>query len=162
MNILQRIARNPWAYRWLILAQRPLIERLEPILRCISRGRFGVLDLAGLHSARITVPGRRTGVARTSTVQCVPDRDGLLLVGSNWGLPTHPTWSTNLSATQRVTVCLRDRAFTANVQLLSGTKRDAAWSTILRHWPNYAIAQRLAGGREFRLFLLTPAHTEDL
>lgn len=160
MNIFQRVARRPWAYRWLVLAQRPLIERLEPILRWISRGRFGVLDLAGLHSVQITAPGRRTGIPRTSTVQYVPDRDSLLLVGSNWGRPAHPSWSTNLAAAQEVTVRICGTDYVADVRLLIGAQRDAAWSTVLRHWPNYAIAQRMAGGRQFRLFLVTPIHME--
>jgi hypothetical protein len=44
----------------------------------------------------------------------------------------------------------------AKVRLLTGEERDKAWATVLAHWPNYQIAQDRAGGRQFRLFLLTP------
>ncbi|WP_459979164.1 nitroreductase family deazaflavin-dependent oxidoreductase, partial [Mycobacterium avium] len=91
-----------------------------------------------------------------ATVQYVPFRDGLLLVGSNWGRRRHPSWSANLKAAQRVTVRRRGHRFVAAVQLLSGQERDAAWSAALAHWPNYGLAQELAGARRFRLFLLTP------
>ncbi|GAB4725177.1 hypothetical protein MOKP126_48060 [Mycobacterium avium subsp. hominissuis] len=50
----------------------------------------------------------------------------------------------------------RGHRFVAAVQLLSGQERDAAWAAALAHWPNYGLAQELAGARRFRLFLLTP------
>jgi deazaflavin-dependent oxidoreductase (nitroreductase family) len=105
---------------------------------------------------QITTSGRKTGLARTATVQYVPTEDGLIVVGSNWGRGRHPSWSANLKATQRVTVRERGRRFVAKVRLLTGEERDKAWATVLAHWPNYQIAQDRAGGRQFRLFLLTP------
>ncbi|UXA04531.1 nitroreductase family deazaflavin-dependent oxidoreductase [Mycobacterium sp. SMC-2] len=157
MNPLQRVARNPAAYRRLVLDSRPVAERLEALLRFATSGRFGVLDLAGLPNVRITTSGRKTGLARSATVQYVPVGNGLLLVGSNWGRDRHPSWSANLKATQRVTVRRRGYRFVASVRLLSGAERDEAWSTVVAHWPNYQVAQDRAGRRQFRLFLLTPA-----
>jgi deazaflavin-dependent oxidoreductase (nitroreductase family) len=140
----------------LVLAQRPLIERLEPVLRRMTRGKFGVLDLAGLPSIEITCAGHRTGIARTTTVQYVPDGDSMVIVGSNWGRLKHPAWSTNLQAATQAIVRRRGETLTVNARMLAGAERDAMWAKVLRHWPNYEIAQDLAGGRQFRLFLLTP------
>ncbi|MCV7442751.1 nitroreductase family deazaflavin-dependent oxidoreductase [Mycobacterium paraense] len=156
MNPLQRAARNPTAYRWLVLRGRPMAQGTEALLRFATKGRLGVLDLTGLPNVQVTTSGRKTGLARTATVQCVPTEDGLLVVGSNWGLPRHPSWSANLKATERVTVRRRGHRFTAKVRLLTGEERARAWATALTHWPNYQIAQDRAGGRPFRLFLLTP------
>jgi deazaflavin-dependent oxidoreductase (nitroreductase family) len=78
------------------------------------------------------------------------------VVGSNWGRPHHPSWSANLQAAQRVNVRGYGDVFTAKARLLTGDERDRAWATVLAHWPNYQIAQDRAGGRQFRLFLLTP------
>ena len=156
MNPLQRVARNPTAYRWLVLPGRPFAGWLESLLRFASTGRVGVLDLTGLPNLQITTSGRKTGLARTATVQYVPTGDGLIVVGSNWGRERHPSWSANLKATQRVTVRRRGERFTAKVRLLTGEEREKAWATALAHWPNYQIAQDRAGGRQFRLFLLTP------
>jgi deazaflavin-dependent oxidoreductase (nitroreductase family) len=155
MNPLQRVARNPTAYRW-VLEGRPIAEGLEALLRFATSGRLGVLDLTGLPNVQITTSGRKTGLARTATVQYVPADDGLLVVGSNWGRQHHPSWSANLQATQRVTVRSRGHRFVAKVRLLTGDERDKAWATLLAHWPNYQIAQDRAGERKFRLFLLTP------
>ena len=156
MNPLQRVARNPTAYRWLVLRGRAIAVALESVLRFASGGRVGVLDLAGLPNVQITTSGRKTGLARTATVQYVPDGDGLVLVGSNWGRERHPSWSANLIATERVVVRRRGRRLVAKVRLLTGVERDKAWATALANWPNYQIAQDRAGGRQFRLFLLTP------
>lgn len=114
MNPLQRLARNPAAYRRLVLDGRPVAESLEAVLRFATGGRRGVLDLAGLPNVRITTSGRKTGLARTATVQYVPVEGGLLLVGSNWGRERHPSWSANLKATQRVTVRRRGERFRRN------------------------------------------------
>jgi deazaflavin-dependent oxidoreductase (nitroreductase family) len=156
MNPLQRVARNPMGYRWLVLQGRPIAEGLESLLRFVTSGRLGVLDLTGLPNVQITTSGRKTGLARTATVQYVPYGDGLVVVGSNWGRERHPSWSANLKATQRVTVRRRGHRFVAKVRLLTGEERDKAWATVLAHWPNYQIAQDRAAGRRFRLFLLTP------
>ncbi|MFZ1179762.1 MAG: nitroreductase family deazaflavin-dependent oxidoreductase [Mycobacterium sp.] len=156
MNPLQRVGRNPTAYRWLVLNGRPAAEGLESLLRFLSGGRVGVLDLTGLSNVQITTSGRKTGLARTATVQYVPAENGLLVVGSNWGRERHPSWSANLKAKERVTVRTRGHRFMAKVRLLTGEERDKAWATVLAHWPNYQIAQDRAGARRFRLFLLTP------
>jgi deazaflavin-dependent oxidoreductase (nitroreductase family) len=156
MNPLQRLARNPTAYRWLVLARSPLIEALESLLRFLSVGRVGVLDVAGLPGVRITTSGRKTGLARTATVQYTPVDGGLVVVGSNWGGRHHPAWSANLASVQQVSVRRRRQVFTAKVRLLTGGERDRAWAVALAHWPNYRIAEARAGGRQFRLFLLTP------
>jgi deazaflavin-dependent oxidoreductase (nitroreductase family) len=156
VNPLQRVARNPTAYRWLVLRGRPIAELLEALLRFLTAGRLGVLDLTGLPNVQITTSGRKTGLARTATVQYVPVEDGLLVVGSNWGRERHPSWSANLKATERVSVRRRGHRFTATVRLLTGEERDRAWAAALAHWPNYQITQDRAGGRLFRLFVLTP------
>ncbi|BBZ44206.1 nitroreductase family deazaflavin-dependent oxidoreductase [Mycobacterium parmense] len=156
MNPLRRVARNPTAYRRLILDAWPLAEGLESVLRFATGGRRGVLDLAGLPSAQITTKGRKTGLARTATVHYVAAADGLLVVGSNWGRPDHPSWSANVKAAERVIVRRRGQRLEAKARLLTGDERARAWATVVAQWPNYQIAQDRAGGRRFRVFLLTP------
>jgi deazaflavin-dependent oxidoreductase (nitroreductase family) len=156
MNPLQRVVRSPIAYRWLVGHGRPIVEGLESMVRFVTGGRRGVLDLVGLPGAQITTSGRKTGLARTATVQYVPTRNGMLVVGCNWGRDRHPSWSANLKAKERVTVRRRGHRFVMTVRLLTGEEREKAWATVLAHWPNYQIAQERAGTRRFRLFLLTP------
>jgi deazaflavin-dependent oxidoreductase (nitroreductase family) len=120
----------------------------------MSKDRIGVLDLVGVPSIRVTVPGRKTGIPRTTPLQYVPDGDVFLLVGSNWGNVRHPEWSANLMAAQEATVRRGEEQFTASVRMLTGAEREQAWDRAVEFWPNYEIAHDLAGGREFRLFAL--------
>lgn len=159
MNAFQWVARQPRVYRW-TLRSGSLVERLERLLRRISGGRIGTLDLAGLPTIRVTVPGRRTGVPRTCTLQVIPDGDDLLVVGSNWARVEHPAWSANFLAADQVTVWRRGEQFTAVARLLTGPERENAWRRILAQWPNYRIAQEQIPGREFRLFVLR--HTPEV
>jgi deazaflavin-dependent oxidoreductase (nitroreductase family) len=156
VNVMRRIAQIPTVYRWMVLRQPRLMGLSERLVRWVSRGRFGVLDLAGLPSIQVTAPGRRSGILRTVTVQYVPDGHQLILVGSNWGLPTHPAWSANLQSVSEVTVRQQSQTFTASVRMLAGAEREKAWATVLNYWPSYQVAQERASAREFRLFVLAP------
>ncbi|ORA09854.1 nitroreductase family deazaflavin-dependent oxidoreductase [Mycobacterium arosiense] len=156
MNPLQRWVRHPAVYRLLILNGHRVVEWLEGACRFLTGGRLGVLDLAGLPNVRITISGRKTGLARSATVQYVPLDGALLLIGSNWGRAHHPSWSANLKAAQRVTMRRRGHRGVATVRLLEGAERDEAWDKALACWPNYRFAQERAGRRRFRLFLLAP------
>lgn len=150
------MAGSPHSYR-LMLKWHRLVPPIERLLRRASRGRLGVLELAGLPSLQLTVPGRKSGIPRTVTVQYVADDSSLLVVGSNWGLAKHPEWARNLAATYHADVDRGGHRETVTVELLTGVERRRAWHTILDFWPNYALAQERAGERTFQIFALRPA-----
>jgi deazaflavin-dependent oxidoreductase (nitroreductase family) len=135
-NPLQAVARNPTAYR-MLMRRSGLVAWSERAIRKVSRGRIGVLDLVGIPSIVVTVPGRRTGIARSTTLQCSAAGDELLVVGSNWGSAHHPEWSQNLRAAAVVEVRRRSERFQAGVRELTGAERTRAWATIVEAWPNY-------------------------
>lgn len=153
MGLLRAVAGSPYSYR-LLLKWHRLLPPVERLLRRVSRGRIGVLELAGLPSLQLTVAGRKSRIPRTVTVQYVPDGRALLVVGSNWGLAKHPEWARNLAATGHAHVDRDGHRETVRVELLAGAERQRAWHTILDFWPNYALAQERAGDRAFRIFAL--------
>ncbi|MFV8054493.1 nitroreductase family deazaflavin-dependent oxidoreductase [Mycobacterium sp. 48b] len=155
MGLLRAVAGSPYSYR-LMLRWHRLVPPIERLLRRVSGGRLGVLELAGLPSLQLTVAGRRSGVPRTVTVQYVRDGGALLLVGSNWGLPTHPDWTHNLRATDLAQITRDGHRETVSVEQLADADRQRAWTAILDFWPNYALAQERAGDRIFRVFALRP------
>lgn len=152
-NPLRSALQNPTIYR-ASLKLATLTNWTERALRKVSRDRIGALDLLGLPSIQLTVAGRNTGILRTTSLQYVPDGDALLLVASNWGSGRHPAWSANLMAAKQVTVRRRRHQFEASVRMLTGAERKRAWDKAVQFWPNYRIAQEVAGGREFRIFSL--------
>jgi deazaflavin-dependent oxidoreductase (nitroreductase family) len=134
----------------------PAILMLERAVRRSTGDRRGLLDLAGLPSLRLTATGRKTGLPRTVSLLYVPAGANYLLVGSNWGRPRHPSWSTNLLHADKAELSLDGNRLPATVHQLTGADRDAAWRRAVTFWPGYLMEQRLAGDREFRLFELRP------
>ncbi|CRZ16730.1 nitroreductase family deazaflavin-dependent oxidoreductase [Mycolicibacterium neworleansense] len=155
MRLARAVAGSRLPYRLMLRGHR-LIPPTERLVRRLSRGRLGVLELAGLPSLQLTVAGRRSGTPRTVTLQYVPDGRSLLLVASNWGLPTHPGWSHNLGATDRALIERDGNLQDVTAEQLSGAERQRAWNVVLDFWPNYALAQERAGDRTFRIFALRP------
>ena len=149
-SVGRALARRP-----LVMRTGPVVAVLERIVRWLSRGRRGVLDLAGLPSMELTVLGRRTGRPRTVSLLYVPDGDRRLLVGSNWGKATHPAWSANLDAADRAEVHSGGERFTVRVRRLTGPERERAWAHAVAYWPGYTMEQRRAGERAFRIYELT-------
>lgn len=148
------IAEWPPTYR-LILKSAPLVETTEKVIRRVTRGRLGALDLVGIPSMQLLIPGRRTGVVRATTLQCIDGGDGFFVVGSNWGRRSPPAWAVNLQAITHVRARRRQDEYEAAVREVVGPERSQAWTSILDAWPNYAIAQQAAPDRPFRIFTLT-------
>ncbi|MGW4244174.1 nitroreductase family deazaflavin-dependent oxidoreductase [Nocardia sp. NPDC004722] len=163
-NPLPRLGRA-LARRPLVMRAAPAVFALEDFTRRITKDRKGILDVAGLPALQITVVGRRTGIPRTVTLLYVPDpgdEKRFLIVSSNWGKPQQPSWSANLlGAVQagdgvgRAELRVRAERFPVQVRQLTGGDRDRAWRRALDFWPGYAMEQRLAGERRFRIFELT-------
>ncbi|WP_051267303.1 nitroreductase family deazaflavin-dependent oxidoreductase [Nakamurella lactea] len=139
--------------RWLLRVAPPLV-RLENWLRRRSGNRLNLIGVAGLASLQLTVPGRRTGTPRTVSLLTIPEPDGFLLVGSNWGRAEHPSWSANLLAVSSALVSTGAGRATMSVRLLTGDERAAAWAAALAYWPGYWMEYEESGRREFRLFRL--------
>jgi len=154
-NPLLVIAKTPFSYR-ILLRSAPLVEAMEKILRRLTRDRVGVLDLVGISSVRVLIPGRRTGLVRATTLQCIDVEGGILVVGSNWARPAHPAWSTNLQEVKTVRVLRRSNQYEAEVREIVGSERSEAWEAILGAWPNYELAQQKVPQRPFRIFCLAP------
>ena len=109
----------------------------------------------------LTVPGRKSGIPRSTPLLCVPHEDGWLVAGSNWGAPKPPAWVGNLDAADRATVTFRGRPTAVTPRRVEGAERAAYWQVMLETWPNYAkYAERT--DREIPVFLLRPADRASL
>jgi deazaflavin-dependent oxidoreductase (nitroreductase family) len=145
-----RLGRQPWLPRF-----AKYIVGLDVLIQRLTRGRFSLLSLAGLPELMLTVPGRKSGIPRSTPLLCVPHEDGWLVGGSNWGAPKPPVWVGNLDAADRATVTFRGRPTVVTPRRVEGAERAAYWQVMLETWPNYAkYAERT--DREIPVFLLRP------
>ncbi|MDP3893145.1 nitroreductase family deazaflavin-dependent oxidoreductase [Nocardioides sp.] len=141
---------QPWMPRFL-----PQIVALDKLLQRLSRGRFTLLTLTGLPELFLTVPGRKSGIPRTTPLLCVPHEGEWLVAGSNWGQPKQPLWVGNLLAAEQATVEFRGSETTVVPHLVEGAERARLWSIMQGTWPNYAkYAERTE--REIKVFRLAP------
>src|SRR5690606_18668241 len=152
-NPLPRMARRLAQWRW-VMRTAPVVMRVERLLRRLTRGRMGVLDLAGLPALELTVAGRKTGNPRTTALLYVPLGADFLVIGSNWGKPTHPVWSANLRAAETAVVHRAGERFLVRVEEVTGPRREELWAEAVRFWPGYEMECELSGDREFRMFVL--------
>ncbi len=138
----------------------PQITAMDKFLSRITRGRWSFVRIAGLTSLMLTVVGRKSGVVRSTPVLCVPYQDGHLIAGSNFGGLKEPVWVLNVRAVAQaggtVGVGINGAEHQAAPREVDGPEREAAWTHMLKTWPNYAkYAERV--DRTIPVFLLAPA-----
>lgn len=93
----------------------------------------------------LTVPGRVTGVPRSTCVRFLDSQGGLVVWGTGAGAPRDPDWFQNLRATDTAKVQVRAEHFQVRPRELLGDERDAVWNgTILARAPEVARYARKA------------------
>lgn len=145
-----RLGAQPWLPRY-----TRVIVGVDRSLQTVSRGRVNLLTVVGLPALTLTVPGRKTGVPRTTPLLCAPRPDGWVVAGSNWGDPKTPAWALNLRAAGAATVSFRGRTTRASARVAEGAERDESWAALVAVWPNYPLYARRTD-RTIPVFVLTP------
>ena len=128
-----RIGAIPWLPKLL-----PQIVAVDKSLQRVSKGRVSILDVAGLPNLALTVPGRKSGIPRTTPLLCVPHDGGWLIAGSYFGGPKMPLWVSNLRATDQAEIRWKGKQVPVTWHEVEGAERDRMWDVMLRTWPNFA------------------------
>lgn len=133
------------------------VVTLDQWMSRISRGRVPLLRLAGLSTLTLHVPGRKSGTPRSTPLLCASWRNGMVIIGSNWGGETMPAWVHNLRAAGEgeVEMSVYGARLAVDVRELPEAERASAWEAAVRVWPNYEIYARRTD-RELPVFHLTP------
>ena len=145
-----RIGAVPWMPKLL-----PQIVAVDKALQRVSRGRLSILDVAGLPNLALTVPGRTSGIPRTTPLLCVPHDGGWLIAGSYFGGPKMPLWVNNLRATDTAEIAWKGRPVPVTRREIDGDERARMWQVMLRTWPNFAKYEERTD-RRIPVFYLEP------
>lgn len=137
MGLLTPLAVRIGALSWMPRLL-PQIVWVDTRLQRATRGRVTVLDLAGLPNLALTVPGRKSGIPRTTPLLCVPHAGGWLVAGSYFGGPDMPLWVHNLRACESAVITVDGTERHVSWHELEGAERAEAWQVMLRTWPNFA------------------------
>lgn len=137
MGLLTPLAVRIGALSWMPKLL-PQVVWVDTPLQRAPRGKVTVLDIAGLPNLALTVPGRKSGIPRTTPLLCVPHEDGWLIAGSYFGGPDVPLWVGNLRASETATVTVDGVPHTVSWREVEGDERATLWRVMLRTWPNFA------------------------
>ncbi len=116
----------------------PQIVWCDKRLQKATKGKVTVLDIAGLPNLALTVPGRKSGIPRTTPLLCVPHDGGWLVAGSYFGGPDVPLWVGNLRAATTARVRVDGVEHEVTQREVEGDERAAMWAVMLETWPNFA------------------------
>lgn len=155
MGLLTPLAVRIGAISWMPKLL-PVIEKSDVRLQQISRGKVSVLDIAGLPNLILRVPGRKSGVVRSTPLLCVPRDGDWLIAGSYFGNPKMPAWVHNLRATDTAEIVRGGTPVRVRWHELSGDDRARAWQDLLDTWPNFRLYEQRTD-RVIPVFSLTPA-----
>ena len=128
-----RIGAIPWMPKLL-----PQVVWTDRRLQAVTRGRYSILDVAGLPNLVLTVVGRKSGIPRSTPLLCVPDGERWLIAGSYFGGPKVPLWVNNLRATETAHIRFDREDIDVTWREIEGEERARMWQVMLRTWPNFA------------------------
>jgi deazaflavin-dependent oxidoreductase (nitroreductase family) len=145
-----RIGAIPWMPKLL-----PQIVWVDTRLQRATRGRYTLLDVAGLPNLMLTVAGRKSGVPRSTPLLCVPYEDTYLVAGSYFGGPKEPIWVANLEAAMAGELRVDGRTMPFTARAIEGDERDRLWMRMQQTWPNFAKYEERTN-RTIKVFQLIP------
>lgn len=123
-------------------------RRLKLIMRWSSRSTVPLYRLLGGRFAAkmspktappvflLTTTGRRTGKSRTVALSYITDEDGIIVVGSNGGLPTDPAWAANLRTNAQAVVQIGRKKTPLSARFVAGEEADRLRERISADWPD--------------------------
>lgn len=137
----------------------PQIVWVDTRLQKATRGRYTLLDVAGLPNLMLTVPGRKSGQPRSTPLLCVPYTDSgtqtFLVAGSYFGGPKEPIWVANLEAAMAGELRVEGRTTRFTARAVEGDERTRLWKHMLETWPNFAKYEERTQ-RTIKVFQLIP------
>jgi deazaflavin-dependent oxidoreductase (nitroreductase family) len=134
------------------------LVRIDREMFRLSRGRTTLSAwISGLPIIMLTTTGARTGQARTLPVLALPEDDHLVLIASNFGLPSNPGWYYNLRAQPYVMITWKGSLVEMRARELSGAERQQYVDLGLKAYPFWKQYHRRAAPRKIPVIMLEPS-----
>lgn len=135
-----------------------VLPRCDLLVHRLTRGRLLPSRLV-LDTIVLGTTGHRSGTSHATPLAAHRAADGTwLVVGSNFGRPQHPAWSTNLLHHPHATVTAQGLSQQVRATQLTTHDKEQQRNRILLAIPFYdTYAART--GRDIRVFCLTPITT---
>jgi len=106
----------------------------------LSGGRLGS-RVFGIPALWLTTVGRKTGTVRTTALYYLEDGSNPVVVASNAGLDSDPSWWLNLQAAPDATVRTGRRVRSVRAREATQVERERLWPRLVKLNPDYAKYQ---------------------
>ena len=116
-------------------------SRLNVWIYRLSLGHLMNTAMGGYPICIIAFTGVKTGRIRRIPLIHVPDRDDILLVGSQAGLDRDPIWVGSLRAHPEIAITFAGRTRAYRAQELSASEKRTAWPRLCAVYPAYDAYQ---------------------
>jgi len=142
---------SPAAHRGPLLTT---IWRLHRFWYRVSDGRLGAKFL-GWDVLLLTTTGRKSGAARSVTLNYFPNGRAFVVIASNVGADRDPLWWQNLKAHPDAQVRIGQKRVAVRAREAQDTERQLLWARIVERDASYAEYERRTK-RRIPVVLLEP------
>jgi deazaflavin-dependent oxidoreductase (nitroreductase family) len=140
-----------WRRRWTRVGNRIGVWMYRRLNGRLSSGSSKV------HVLMFTVPGRRSGVPRSTCVRYLETSAGLVVWGTGSGSRRDPDWFENLRRASSAQVQVRDRRLSMRPRELHGEERDAMWRDVILAQAPEVEKYAAKAGRVIPVAVLAPS-----
>lgn len=131
-----------------------LFSGLNVALYRMSGGRI-MGRLGGRDICLVTMRGARSGRTLTRPLMHVPYRDGVILVASLGGAPSHPVWYHNLVANPDIEVQVGAEKLSLRARQARAEEKAEVWPRCVESYPDFQTYQDRTE-RDIPVFICEP------
>ena len=131
-----------------------LVIRAHTLLFRLTGGRLGA-RIVGAPVLLLTTMGRKTGKPRTTALIYLRDHGAFVIVASNGGVASHPTWYLNLKSYPEAIVELPGQKLRVRAAQANPEERARLWPLLTQMYAGYTRYQQKTT-REIPVMLLHP------
>ncbi len=134
------------------------LHHIDRVVYRMTSGRATFTSLVtGLPVVQLTTTGARSGRERTLPVVGVPEGERLIVIASNFGQHSNPSWYYNLRANPRRASCFEGARRQVEAQELTGEERERWYARGVEIYPGWKEYRKRAAHREIPVIELRPA-----
>ncbi len=131
---------------WYLTSVAPRIDATVTI-----RTRGWLSSVPGGSLLLMTHTGAKSGLPRTTPLLFFSRGDDVVVMASNYGRASHPSWLTNVKAHPDVTLTFRGRTGRYRARVATGAERAELWAKAKAYVRTYATYEKAAPNREIQI-----------
>jgi deazaflavin-dependent oxidoreductase (nitroreductase family) len=156
-NAFRRFARVAGGWKPVTWVLARTQQDLDMVVYRLSRERSTFVSwVTGMPVVMITTTGAKSGRRHTCPLVGLPDGDRMVVIASNYGQYSNPSWYYNLRANPRATICFEGVTQDVVARELEGEERARQYERGIGVYPGWTAYRKRAAHRRIPVLELTP------